>query len=266
MTPGQLVKAISVALDIPQETIAAHDRALQLGGMRTTGGRGLSAAQVTSLDAARLMTATLAAPRIKDSVSTVQSYEHARRVPRFVSKRSQETGQLTKREQERQDLENIFADLSFIRLPDGHSFVEALESIITDAVYSLRTTGFEDLKKRFAVLSITCERPGTCATIDRFTRHLRFEYRFRRRLHKRDLEAMSEAVRGSKPKPDLADIMMSFGNGGVRQQSTIYGAAIMLLAKAFHENGLDRFDSPEQAIRHWTRSDAKAGKPREKAA
>jgi hypothetical protein len=261
MTPGQLVKAISVALDIPQETIAAHDRALQLGGLRTTGGRGLSAAQVTSLDAARLMTATLAAPRIKDSVSTVQSYERARRPPRFVSKRSQETGQLTKREQERQDLEKIFADLSFVRLPDGHSFVEALESIITDAVHSLRTTGLEDLKKRFAVLSITCERPLTCATINRYlTQDLGFEYRIPHRYVKRDLEA----TEGSKPDP--LDTIMSLGNEGVRQRSTIYGAAIMLLAKAFLENGLDRFDTPKQAIRHWTQSDARAGKPREKAA
>jgi hypothetical protein len=262
MTPGQLVKAISVALNVPLENIAAHDRALQLGGLRTTGGRGLSAAQVTSLDAARLMTATLAAPRIKDSVATVQSYERAQRPPRFVSRQLRETGQLTKREQERQDLETVFADLSFIRLPDGHSFIEALESIITDAVYSLRTNGFEDLKKRFPMLSITCERPKTCAMINRyFTQDLRFEYRIPCRYDKRSLEAMKDAR-----KQDVGETLMSLGNGGVRQRSTIYGAAIMLLAKAFHENGLDRFDSPEQAIRHWTRSDAKAGKPREKAA
>jgi len=261
MTPGQLVKAISVALDVPQETIAAHDRVLQLGGLRTTAGRGLSAAKVTPLDAARLLTATLAAPRIKDSVSTVQSYERARRPPRFVSKRSQETGQLTKQEQERQDLENIFADLSFIRLPDGHSFVEALESIITDAVYSLRTEGYEDLKQRFAVLEIICERPATSASIARVNRQrLRFKYFIQRRYDNRGLEATEE----QRPK-DFAETMMRFGRG-VKQRSTIYGATMMLLAKAFHENGLDRFDTPAQAIRHWARSEAKAGKPREQAA
>jgi hypothetical protein len=261
MTPGQLVKAISIALDVPQETISAHDRVLQLGGLRTTGGRGLSAAQVTPLDAARLMTATLAAPRIKDSVSTVQSYERAQRLPRFVSEQFRKNGRLTVREQEQQDLENLHADLSFIRLPDGHSFVEALESIITDAAYSLRTAGFEDLKGRFALLEIICERPATSASIGRLNRErLRFRYNIPRRHDFRDLEAAEEA----RPKLDLADWAMRWM--GVYQRSTIHGVTIMLLAKAFHENGLDRFDTPKQAIRHWARSDAKAGKPREKAA
>ena len=67
MTPGQLVKAVAIALDIPEETVTQHDRNLVVAGLRTTGARGRNAPDVTSLDAARLMVASLAAIRVEDS-------------------------------------------------------------------------------------------------------------------------------------------------------------------------------------------------------
>ena len=66
MTPGQLVKAVSIALDVPEETVVQHDRNLVVAGLRTTGARGINAPPVTYQDAARLFVATLASIRTKD--------------------------------------------------------------------------------------------------------------------------------------------------------------------------------------------------------
>jgi hypothetical protein len=77
MTPGQLVHAVSIALDIPEETVVQHDRNLVVAGLRTKGGRGRSAPDVTPLDAARLLIAALASIRIKDSVEAVLAFERA---------------------------------------------------------------------------------------------------------------------------------------------------------------------------------------------
>ena len=67
MTPGELVKAISIALDVPEETVVQHDRNLAVAGLRTTGARGRNAPHVTYLDAARVIVAMLgrSAPRIR---------------------------------------------------------------------------------------------------------------------------------------------------------------------------------------------------------
>src|SRR5215510_6378080 len=77
MTAGQCVKAISIALEVPEETVVQHDRNLVVAGLRTKGGRGRSAPEVTPLDAARLLAATLGSIRAKDSVETVEAFERA---------------------------------------------------------------------------------------------------------------------------------------------------------------------------------------------
>jgi hypothetical protein len=76
MTPGQLVKAVAIALDVPEETVTQHDRNLVVAGLRTKGGRGRSAPAVTPMDAARLFVATLASIRIRDSAEVVRSFEN----------------------------------------------------------------------------------------------------------------------------------------------------------------------------------------------
>jgi hypothetical protein len=76
MTPGQLVKAISIALDAPEETVVQHDRNLAVAGLRTTGARGRNAPHVNYLDAARVIVATFGSVRTKDSVETVKKLEN----------------------------------------------------------------------------------------------------------------------------------------------------------------------------------------------
>ena len=125
MTPGQLVHAVSIALNLPEETVVQHDRNLVVAGLRTQGGRGRSAPEVTSLDAARLITACLASVRIKDSVLTVRAFEKAQRRPKFVSRSARDGGRLTKREEDQLAIEKELFDLSFMKLPVNHSFVDA---------------------------------------------------------------------------------------------------------------------------------------------
>ena len=77
MTPGQLVQAMSIALNTPLETVTQHDRNLAVAGLRTTGARGRNAPHVTTLDAARLLAAILGSIRTMDSVVTVEGLESA---------------------------------------------------------------------------------------------------------------------------------------------------------------------------------------------
>jgi hypothetical protein len=61
-TPGQLVEAMAAVLGISQATVALYDRVLAEHGLRSKGGRGRSAAKVTSRDAANLLIAAIASP------------------------------------------------------------------------------------------------------------------------------------------------------------------------------------------------------------
>lgn len=69
-TSGQLVKAIADALLLPHSTVALYDRALSEAGVRTKGGRGRSAAQMTTLDAANLLIAIISSPISGPSIAT----------------------------------------------------------------------------------------------------------------------------------------------------------------------------------------------------
>ena len=62
MTPGAFVETLSEALGLPRKSVAVIDRVLAKAGLRSLGGRGPSAAQVTPRDAARLLIATMASP------------------------------------------------------------------------------------------------------------------------------------------------------------------------------------------------------------
>jgi|SRR6516164_7038497 hypothetical protein len=115
MTPGQLVKAVSIALQVPEETVVVHDRNLVVAGLRTKSGRGPSAAKVTPHDAARLLVATLGSARSKDSVHTVREFETA-------VFRSDPFGFIANIEHP-----------ALAELPDGHNFIEALTSLIKAA-------------------------------------------------------------------------------------------------------------------------------------
>lgn len=114
-TPGELVAAIAEAFKLPLSTIVEHDRNLVTAGLRTKGGRGRSAAQTTSRDAARLLVAVLASEVIRESVHSVRRYE-ATQANASRSSTRLFTGCGIK------ELE---------RLPKTHSFVDAVEALVT---------------------------------------------------------------------------------------------------------------------------------------
>jgi hypothetical protein len=108
-TPGELIKLIEAVTEVPKATVTQHDRTLFLAGLRTRGGRGTSAAKVTARDAANLLTAVLASEQVKDSAETVLRYAAAL---------------------ERHKFKLPILDT----LPEEHSFIDALEALITMAM------------------------------------------------------------------------------------------------------------------------------------
>lgn len=77
-TPGQLVECIATALNLPHPTVVQYDRLLAENGLRSKGGRGPSAAQVTAKDAANLLLAILGSPvagaSIKPAIEVCKTY------------------------------------------------------------------------------------------------------------------------------------------------------------------------------------------------
>jgi len=73
-SPGQLVDAVAEVLGVPQPTVKVHDYNLSVAGLRSKGGRGRSAAKMTSVDAANLLIAVAASSFVKDTVDTVRDY------------------------------------------------------------------------------------------------------------------------------------------------------------------------------------------------
>lgn len=73
-TPKELVEKVAELTGVPEGTVIQHDRNLSVAGLRTVGGRGRAAAQVTYQDAANLLIAVAGSRNVKDSVKTVQEY------------------------------------------------------------------------------------------------------------------------------------------------------------------------------------------------
>jgi hypothetical protein len=136
MTPGQLVKAVSIALNVSEETVVQHDRNLVVAGLRTKGGRGSSAPSVTPRDAARLVAGVLGSVKVKDTVSVVQALENTKvmtggegykplPLPRFGE------------------------------LKSDHSFIDALTAIIEDADTPQMFEDFPEFARRFSIFWVT---------------------------------------------------------------------------------------------------------------
>ena len=205
MTPGQLVQAMSIALNTPLETVTQHDRNLAVAGLRTTGARGRNAPHVTTLDAARLLVAILGSIRTMDSVVTVEGLESAVLYRQgdaepgstdtfvFVDKRH--------RKEPAQDFSAIAA------LPRQHSFIEALDALIKFAI----ALPSEDEAERLSYAHIFCSMPWGTASIFIPGAGEQLEYG----PGKRQLEL------------------------GIEQTRTIYGYVLLVLGIAFRENGLN---------------------------
>jgi hypothetical protein len=116
-TPAQLIGAISLATGVFKATMVDIDRKLVKGGLRAKAGRGFNAAQMTALDAARLLTAVLASPQANASVDAVQRYTQTQ-----VDK-ERSSGKALRPT----DLYDLGT------LPARHSFVDGLAALITSA-------------------------------------------------------------------------------------------------------------------------------------
>jgi hypothetical protein len=133
-SPAQLVRRLSETTGVPLATVTDLDRRLVKGGLRSKGGRGLHAAHITPLDAARLLTAILANAQANLAANTVDRYARTQ-VDRTRSS------------------DKIFAvsgiaDLA--SLPARHSFVDGLEHLITSAATGPLAQMIGESQKQFA--------------------------------------------------------------------------------------------------------------------
>ena len=116
-TPGQLVQVTAGVLGIPTATVTQYDRVLAENGLRSKSGRGPSAAQVTSRDAANLLIAVAASPLFgssaKDLVRNCKLYGS---MPLVAGRSKRNFSQI---------------GLPILdRLPKEHSFGDALSALI----------------------------------------------------------------------------------------------------------------------------------------
>jgi hypothetical protein len=120
-TPGQIVQTLAQATGVPHATVAQFDRVLAENGLRSSGGRGPSAARVTSRDVANLLLAIMGSPisgaAIKEAPRTCRVYgslpnlEHAAKRENLVA----------------------YGLSSLARLPEKHTLHQALVSLIEGA-------------------------------------------------------------------------------------------------------------------------------------
>jgi hypothetical protein len=116
-SPAELVRTVSSVTGVPLPTIVDIDRRLVKGKLRAKGGRGFNAAQMTPLDAARLIAAVLASPQANAAAEAVERYAQAR-----VDKT--------------RSSDKLFGAVGLddlAALPAKHSFVDALTALIASA-------------------------------------------------------------------------------------------------------------------------------------
>lgn len=114
---AQLVQTLSLATGAPLASVVDLDRRLVKARLRAIGGRGLNAAQVTPLEAARLLTAVLANPQANRAAEAVLRYADTK-VDRSRSSEALLAG-------------IGIEDLA--RLKPSHGFVDGLTSLIASA-------------------------------------------------------------------------------------------------------------------------------------
>jgi len=124
-TPGELVKVIAASTGEDLSAVASHDRNLVVAGLRSKSGRGTSAAKVTSRDAANLLTAILGSARVKDSVETVRRYMRTQEHQRYWHQH------YPKDDAGPENIWEHFGIAELTALPSDHSFIDALEVLIT---------------------------------------------------------------------------------------------------------------------------------------
>jgi hypothetical protein len=147
-TPGQLVKAMANALGISAATVAQYDRVLAENGLRSKGGRGLSAARVTSTDAANLLIAIMGSPLsgapIKHAALTCKLYGA---LPNIAKSSRPRTLRLLR-------VEKLAA------LPVTHSLRDGLIALIEEAMTgTMSPDGAKDHEPRSTILELSSPPP-----------------------------------------------------------------------------------------------------------
>jgi hypothetical protein len=248
LTPGQLVHAVTIAMDVPRKNVVAHDRNLVLAGLRTIGGRGRSAPAVTPLDAARLLVSNLAALRTMDSVSTIRAFESAMFVPpaTYASAAAalRDEGNFEHPDLKFYDAEDVL-DLPIFDLPKKHNFVEAVAKLIANASAPVQQDQFDQYLRRFADLEIVCVAPEIYGRIARIRPESDSAI-----VYEPAARSVSAALRNEdKPRsPSIDDrykryLMLQ----GVHQNRSVCGNSILLLGRAFREGGLP-FKTTREAL------------------
>lgn len=129
-SPVQLVEIVSATTGVPLATIIDIDRKLVKAMLRTKVGRGRSAARMTALDAARLLTGVLASSQANMAAEAVGHY--AATVPDRARSSNKLYGSAR--------LNDLAA------LPARHSFVDALAALITSAATGALARGTSSLE------------------------------------------------------------------------------------------------------------------------
>lgn len=74
LTSGVLVRVVAAATEVPEATVALYLRSLREAGLITTGARGVNAARMSHLDAARLLLAIVATDRPARAVEAITDF------------------------------------------------------------------------------------------------------------------------------------------------------------------------------------------------
>jgi hypothetical protein len=156
-TPGQLVQAMADALGVPASTVTQYDRVLAENGLRSKGGRGLSAARVTPGDAANLLISIMGSPisgaAIKDAAGTCKAYGILPNLERAALRPNLRSCGLS----------------SLAGLPVKHSLRDAVSALIEQAVKQTGIPPNEPFGKSYTdadhLLSVRLDTPTPWAEI-----------------------------------------------------------------------------------------------------
>jgi hypothetical protein len=240
MTPGQLVQAVSLAMHVPEETIVQHDRNLAIGGLRTMGGRGRSAPTVTPIDAARLLVATLGSMRNKDSVATVKAFEQTTyelpaSLEELTARLRNENAVLLGREPAMLPTFTRTFDPVIDGLPPDHNFIEGVAALIEEASGPVGDRA--EYRERFANIFIRCESSP----------FLRGSIGSKRVVARYRPKEGADKKAGGAETSELGKYAAIYG---VFQERRAPGSAMILLGRAFREDGLN-FKSTQDTLREF---------------
>jgi hypothetical protein len=239
MTPGQLVSAVSIAMNVPHETVIVHDRNLSVAGLRTKGARGRNAPAVAPIDAARLVIAILGSARVVDSVNTLRAFEQVRFMETVFTANQTLAGEKKDYEREKASILAVMGPAQKI------NFTDDLAALISGASNPTLAENPESLLRQFAPWKIQCAMPGAS-----FIGPLRYERAKSAREQQEFFASWKELSKGEEFYRNYFRLY-----DGVRQTRTVHSTAILLLGRAFRENGLP-FKTTSDAVADLLQADA----------